>query len=199
MTSTSRFVRGFWSPAKRSRALAQTAQALHNGVPVGACARIVCWMTLVALTTSCVVPIPATPEEGDGGPTKDTPILRSASPRDFPGPLQLPGTPTVTVTMEDHDVRDTLYLRVFKNYAQNISQGLGTVTVPNDPNTAPVTRTWPLQTTLWCAGSAGQNVTITIAVADEPFDDAGTGEMPFKTPINGGRWSQRDFVVACNQ
>jgi hypothetical protein len=199
MTAASRFAGGSPGQSERLRGFTQTAQPLHNGTVMGACARAVCWMSLFT-ATACVVPIPATPEEGDAGPLRDTPVIEKGSP-DFPGPLTLPGTQNVTLTLRDFDLRDTLYLRVFKNYRpDNVNSGLGALPpVGNDPVNGTARRIAPVPTNLWCTGSAGQQVVITIVVADEMFDDTGAGDFPFKTPLNGGRWSERNFVVSCSQ
>jgi hypothetical protein len=166
---------------------------------MGPGAQTIGWMTLALLTTSCVVPIPASPDEGDAGPLKDTPIIVKASPVDFPGPIDPASTQMLTLTLKDGDVRDTLYLRVFKNYSPgNESLGIANATVRNDAVGGEVERTTVLDIRFWCEGSAGQNVTIDIVVADEPLEDVRSEtEFPFKNPINNGRWSQREFFAPC--
>lgn len=172
---------------------------MHNRRAMGVFARALPWMSL-ALTTSCVVPIPATPEESDAGARQDTPTITKSSPIDFPGPVPIPGTQAVTLTLRDGDLRDTLYVRVFKNYTPaSASRGLSEVMVRNDPVNGKEERTAPpIMTTGWCQLTPGENVIIDIVVADEPFDDSGSGITPFKTPINNGRWSERNFVVSCS-
>lgn len=205
MTTKSGFSTAVHALSEEYHRVGCPAHTLHKRVGMGNFARRarcrMWWMTL-AMTTSCVVPIPATPEESDAGPRKDTPTIVKAGPTDFPGPLQLPGTQMITVTLRDADLLDTLHVRVFKNYGPgNESRGIDERTVPNAVINPTPDRSWSFSTEVWCTGSVGQNVKIDFVVADEPFKEDGflDGDVKFKTPINNGRWSERNFIVACNQ
>jgi hypothetical protein len=169
---------------------------LHNRRAKGACAQIGRLMTL-CLASACVVPIPASPDEGDAGPRKDTPVIVRATPTDFPGPLQLPGPENISLLLRDHDIADRLYVRVYRNYDSNPGRGIDEEEVA--PSNGPAERTVPIETAGWCQGVGTQNVFIDIVVADEMFDDDPSTDFPYKQPINDGRWSERNFIVACNE
>ena len=196
MTPASGFPVGVRAATERSRRVELSAQGLHKQHFAGACAHFVRWMTLV-VTTSCVVPIPASPEDSDAGPQKDTPVILEASPTDFPGPLQLPGTENVLLTVRDHDVTDTLYIRVFLNYKVLPNKGILDLSIPPNTNGG-AERTRELKTEGWCPPTGAQNLTMDIVIADEPLRDSLADEFPFKTPTNDGRWSERNYIVACS-
>jgi hypothetical protein len=158
-------------------------------------------MTIVT-TTSCVVPIPASPvEDGDGGVRSDTPTVITATPYDFPGPLSLnPLSPEqFTVTLRDADIQDTLYVRVFRDYQKAALGFLDQREVPNDPDLGRLDRQVTLLTNNWCNGindTEGQLV-FDVVVADQPFDNDNTTVPEYRAVINGGRSSVRSWVGRC--
>jgi hypothetical protein len=162
---------------------------------MGTCARALALMTF-ASTTSCVVPIPASPEERDGG-VNGFPVIVSASPATmkFPGPIKLDPTlpQQITVTLKDGDLDDTLVLRVFRNYPSSLAPLQETTGIDAEDGERLAT----LDTAAWCFGVVeGQQLTFTLVVADRPFA-ANNIEPPFQAVTAGGQTSSQYWIATC--
>jgi hypothetical protein len=152
---------------------------------------------VIALTTSCVVPIPASPlEDGDAG-ANGIPDIVSASPANygFPGPIELDRSSPqqITITLKDMDVEDTLVLRVFRNYPQSLPPLVETTgtSIGNGERLA------TLDTTNWCVGqSDDEQILFTLVVADRPFA-ATTEQPPFQAVTPGGLKSEMYWIATC--
>ena len=127
------------------------------------------------LFVGCVLPLPY--EVNPDGPSNSPPVIRSSNPA-MPGPVTFSASaPQIfSIEVEDLDVTDTLYVRVFRNYQ------LGAPTPPvyrsqkgNDPQTGTVLRSLTLPTHTFCAGENTPGLTLyfQILIADRDFlDDA---------------------------
>jgi hypothetical protein len=167
---------------------------------VGTCAQSLALMTLVT-TTACVVPIPASPVEEDGGAPNGLPDIAGASPAEFkfPGPIDLdPSKPqSITVTLKDMDLDDTLYVRVFRNYPENPGF-IDSKFVTNDATLGKAERQLPLSTANWCFGAPeSEQLILLLVVADREFDEDNTKQPPFQAVTTGGLTSAREWVARC--
>jgi len=174
-------------------------QKLLHSVPVGTCARAL-WLMCA---TACVFPLPSETEVSDidAPPKNADPVIANSIPM-MPGPLTLPKEgQTYTVTVRDADIKDTLYVRVFRNYPA----GLGPIyehPVPNDPTMGKEVRDpVPLDTTGWCqpaSAFAGTQLIIDVVVADRPFDPDINATPQYRHLLDPvGKLNIRSWVVTC--
>jgi hypothetical protein len=142
-----------------------------------------------------VLPIPAEQEPIDADP-----VIVKATPKDMPGPLFVdPKTPqTITLTLRDADVADTLHIRVFRDYAKGSTGGLSDTPVPNDPSSGKEERTTTIEDRMWCPPAfQGQQVVIDVMVADRDFDPDINAEPQYRHILDGGKGTIRSWVVNC--
>ena len=162
-----------------------------------------CWLTFMVapLLTSCVIPIPATPEDADAGPVSllDTPIVLDSTPQ-MPGPItiNLASPFLVSLVLRDHDIADTLYIRVFRDYQSDKNRGPVTDTmVANDPVNGTEDRQKFIDTNTWCATPSETQIPFDVIVADQPFETNLAIEPIYQAVKNNGRWSKRSWVAKC--
>jgi hypothetical protein len=175
-------------------------QNLLGRGPVGTCARNL-WLMCM---TACVFPLPTetdTSDVVDAPPKNADPVIADSQPT-MPGPLTLTSTTqTFSVTLRDADIKDTLYVRLFRNYPA----GLGPIdeqAVQNDPTNgkelrAPVT----FNTTSWCQPSsafAGTQLIIDVMVADRMYDPDIRVTPQYRHILDpAGKANIRSWVVTC--
>lgn len=171
-------------------------------IPVG-CA--VVWgllsMLLIGMSSSaCVVAIPAEFQQevdGDGG-VNAYPIIKASTPA-MPGPIQVNNNvkQSISLTLSDSDLRDTLYVRVFRDYSPTNTGYFDDMTLPNDVENGREDRqSQPADTTGWCLGQTGSHV-LDAVVADRPFDPSPNAVLPNRSPMGNGKSSTRSWVVQC--
>jgi hypothetical protein len=140
---------------------------------------------------ACVVPIPAEPAE-DAGPGKNGyPVISDVIPA-MPGPLVVDKNPdrsqSVTLSLDDADLGDTLYLRIFRD------PDLGNVLAVRDkviPPGGDEERTLVTDTKGWCDGaSTTQTHVYDAVVGDRPWVDS-------REVAAGGKTSTRSWLVQC--
>ena len=138
--------------------------------------------------TACIVPIPAEVEVPDGG-LDHTPFVKSSTPA-MPGLTDLPAM--VSLTFEDADLGDTLYVRVFRDYQDAPLGPLADVAVTNNPNTGGIERTTILPTNTWCNGASPPPDThvFQVVVADQPYNPDSSVKPEYQAVTNGGKFSK---------
>ena len=155
----------------------------------------------VACLTGCVIPVPADLSDPDAGAKNADPVIEETNPA-MPGPLSLVSTQEVSVTLRDADLRDTLYVRVFRNYLTGDTAPLHEYTVVNDPMNGQETRS-PLRidTGAWCVPAttfAGTQIIIDIAVADRKFSaDVNASPQFLALDDKVGKVNIRSWVATC--
>ncbi|HKA90182.1 MAG TPA: hypothetical protein VKE22_21120 [Haliangiales bacterium] len=147
------------------------------------------WIALPA----CVVPIPAEVEAPDGG-IDHSPFVKSSTPP-MPGNTDLPAM--VSLTLEDADISDTLYLRVFRDYDQAPLGPLTDVAVTNNPLTGTIERTTILPTNTWCNGASVGSHMFLVVVADEPFNPDASVKPEYQAVTNGGKFTRAVWIFRC--
>ncbi len=177
------------------------ARKMHGMAQMGTCAHIL--VMLAALTTSCVLPIPASPEDEDaglsGGPSY--PVIVDTNPA-MPGPrtFNMSSPFPVSITFADANIGDTLYIRVFRDYTEDQTRGpIVESTQANDPVTGSEERPPKvLDTASWCLDAPlNENVIFEIVVADRPFDPNPAVAPPFQAVMDGGRSTKGYWVARC--
>lgn len=153
------------------------------------------------LTTSCVIPIPASPEEDAGAAAvPSTPFVYTSNPQ-MPGPITIviDSFFPVSVTLRDANLEDTLYVRVFRDYSKNPERGpLVDKMVPNDPIRGKPDREDTVDTTTWCNGAPlNEQVLFTLVVADKPFEKSAAIEPPYQAITANGLSSKSSWVGRC--
>ena len=151
-------------------------------------------------SSACVVAIPAEFQQeigGDGG-VNAYPVIKDSTPA-MPGPLTVKNsTPqTISLTLSDSDLRDTLYVRVFRDYSPTHTGFFGTYPVTNDAENGREDRQLPpFDTSTWCAGITGPHI-FDAVVADRPFDDTPSATLPSRSATGNGKTSTRSWYVQC--
>lgn len=173
---------------------------LRAAIPI-ACA--VVWgllaMLLIGMSSSaCVVAIPAEFQqevEGDGG-VNAYPIIKDTTPSMPTLTVNNNVRQAISLTLSDSDLRDTLYVRVFRDYAPSHPGFFPGPTVTNDVENGREDRQGSTDTSGWCAGVSGQHI-FDVVVADRPFDDTPNAQLPFRSTTGNGKSSTRSWVVQC--
>lgn len=175
---------------------------IKAAIPIG-CA--VVWGLLAILligmsSSACVVAIPAEFQEeigGDGG-VNAYPIIKASTPA-MPGPIPVNNSvrQTISLTLSDSDLRDTLYVRVFRDYSPTNTGFFDEMTIPNDVENGREDRqSLPADTQGWCTGLSGSHV-FDAVVADRPFDTTPNALLPNRSTTGNGKSSTRSWVVQC--
>jgi hypothetical protein len=156
---------------------------------------------LMSLTvvTACIVPIPAEPTDDPDGGTNAYPVIVDVMPP-MPGPITIDPNPThaqsVTFTLADSDLGDTLHVKVFRDYEIGNTVSVRSLNIP--PSGAEI-RSTTTMTTGWCNGaSLIGNHQFDVVVADRDWDDDNPNvPLPERTPKANGKTSVRSWVVQC--
>ena len=154
---------------------------------------------LGAALSGCVVPLPYPDVEVDAAQSGYPPVIRSGNPRMGDKTTQIfrsDMAATFTLDVEDRDLDDTIYVRVYRDYD------------PADPKPQVANRQFPpggqaLRTLLleniynWCdVASVGQLFVFEVVAADRPFDDAMPG---FRSVTPPGDFSVRPWIATCEE
>jgi hypothetical protein len=143
--------------------------------------------------SACIIPIPAEVEQSDAG-IDHTPFVKSANPPPPGNGADLPAE--LTVVLEDGNVGDTLYIRVFREY-----QGtpfLDEATVTNAALTGGLERAPKmLPTNTWCNGTTAGLHEFEILVADRPFSDSVSDPPPYRAVTLNGKFSSTFWSFRC--
>jgi len=163
--------------------------------------------TCVPLLTGCPFPFPSDVEETPDSGLNNTPVVKRATPDElgFPGPLLIDrgDERVVTLHIRDTDLGDTLYIRVFREYAEmNPTPFLANVEIPA---TGTVERLRDVSLSTWCAGldAADQALKqLEVFVADRAFLDCSvtdcTGLPQFQELPAGAESSKVFWLISCN-
>jgi len=149
-------------------------------------------------SSGCVLPLQF--EEDLDASTDDNypPVVIGASP-----PLTLKGivqigddAPMFTIEVEDKDLADRLYVRVFRSYFLEATPAR--TDLPVDA-TGSGLRSVTLDTSTWCdTGDVGREFVFEVLVADKPFLDLATPPKFRALPDDAGR-SSAFWVMTCEQ
>lgn len=168
---------------------------------------ITCALTgLVAAGSGCILTPNLDVEGGDAGPSSPPVIASSAPPFEFPGPFVLERDntdATLSLTIRDNDIDDTVFVRVFLDYDPETGAGL-----VSDCGAAPesgIQRSVDCPLALACSlvdeGDTGTHVLEAVVtdrdwlMSDDP--DAAT-QPPLRAVANNAGLSIRGWVMSCN-
>jgi len=138
-------------------------------------------------------------EEEETASGEYPPIIREANPSMgfYTGgdavPLSIASPMIFTIDVEDRNVDDDIYVRVFRDY--NPTTPSPPVLSPSSPFPATgeaLRKGLELQTSNWCP--APGNYLFEVIVADGPFDDAVPG---YQSVVEGADSSTRSWRVQC--
>jgi hypothetical protein len=141
--------------------------------------------------TACIIPIPAEVDVSDGG-VDFTPFVKSAIPAP-PGGIDLP--PDLSMTLEDGNIGDTLYLRAFRDY--QATPYLDQTTVTNNPETGTIERVGRFLTNTWCNGATAGDYEFSVVVADRPFSDRPEVKPEYQAVTQNGRSTTTFWTFRC--
>jgi hypothetical protein len=142
--------------------------------------------------SACIIPIPAEVEQADGG-VNNTPFVKSANPAPPGSGGDLPTE--LTVVLEDGNVGDTLYIRVFREYEG--TPFLDEVTVPNAPTGGLERAPLALPTNTWCNGTSPGPHQFEILVADRIFNPNITVQPAYRAVMQNGKFSSTYWTFGC--
>ena len=138
--------------------------------------------------TACIIPIPAEVDSSDGG-IDFTPFIKSAIPAP-PGGIDLP--PSLSLTLEDGNVGDVLYLRAFRDYEgtpyldTNVATPSGTLE-----------RTAEFTTNTWCNGATPGDHQFSVVVADRPFFEQPSVKPEYQAVTLNGKSTTTYWTFRC--
>ena len=160
------------------KGICHTARLLHSA-----------WA--IALS-ACIIPIPAEVEQSDGG-INNTPFVKSANPPPPGNGGDLPAE--LTVVLEDGNVGDTLYIRVFREYEG--TPFLDEATVPNAVTGGLERAPIALPTNTWCNGASVGPHEFEILVADRIFNPVVSAPPPYRAVMQNGKFSSTFWTFGC--
>jgi hypothetical protein len=148
------------------------------------------------LVEGCVLPLQFD-EEADAGLDRNYPPNIVSSQPDMPGftTIEANGIEDYRVTVEDKDLGDRLFVRVFRDYlAENPdTPKIDTLAEPGGERARQI----DMQTVGWCAGSTpGQRHTFEILISDRPWL-ASSVPPRFKAVPEGAETTRGFWVVTC--
>ena len=150
------------------------------------------------MCAGCIIPLPYQ-EAGDGG--VDYPPVITGSNPPMPGPVGITASaePALfSIDVADQDLGDTLYVRVFRDYAHAPEPPRNNVPKANDPVAGRPVRTIELQTNTWCQNAQRNvNIVFDVVVADRPFVEDLSVSPVYRAVSPGGEFSVRSWVIEC--
>jgi hypothetical protein len=148
----------------------------------------------LAGSSGCFLPLQFEEETDAGIDTDYPPVLASSDPA-MPGPIDITSTPTtVTLVVEDKDLGDTIFVRVFRDYGRPDPTPPRTNT--RELPTGSKQRTLMLTTAGWCGGATtGQHV-FEVLIADRDFLDFQV-EPLFRALPDGAESSSTFWIGTC--
>jgi hypothetical protein len=142
--------------------------------------------------SACIIPIPAEVEQSDGG-INNTPFVKSANPPPPGNGGDMPAE--LTVVLEDGNVGDTLYIRVFREYQG--TPPLVEVTVPNALTGGLERAPKAIPTNTWCNGASAGPHEFEILVADRVFSEDLSKQPPYRVVDGNGKFSSTFWTFGC--
>jgi hypothetical protein len=159
----------------------------------------------------CVLPPDLKPEGPDAGPSSP-PIIMSASPADFafPGPITIDreGSQPITLVVEDNDLRDSIFVRIYRDYNREpINQPTPALVDCGiaGPSTT-LERSFNCSTNSLCIGIEENDQRLRVLeamVADRPFisdsDPEAAGQPQYRAlqDRDSAAFSFRDWSMRC--
>ena len=158
----------------------------------------------------CVLPPDLEPEGVDAGPSSP-PVILSASPVDFafPGPITIDREQVnliLTLTVEDNDLADSLYARLYRDYVP-ITQPTPALVDCAEPGPSTIrSRTIDCRINALCTGLPDSDNTmhvVEVMVADQPFisdsEVEAVGQPTYRALANRERagYSFRAWTMRC--
>lgn len=162
--------------------------------------------TGVALVSAsaCVIPVPLERENADAGPTSP-PVILSASPTElsFPGPVELQqgDQRRLGLTIRDQDREDTLYIKIFVDYAlpDQDKERTDCVVPPSDSELRAADCS--VQSICNDALADGELHLMEAMVSDREFlpdnDPRTAGQPPFRAVPEDAAFSFRSWMLRC--
>ena len=146
------------------------------------------------LLLGCVVPLPYAEEETATGDYP--PIIRAAVPSmSFATSDPVVGTPpTWTLDVEDRNLDDTTYVRVFRDYNEDTNRTPPVWDHAYPPTGEALRAQLEVNTSVFCPFGTTGTFLFEVIVADGPFDDSGTSRQKV---AEGGDWSIRAWRAVC--
>ena len=125
------------------------------------------------LLLGCVVPLPY--EEEETGTGDYPPIIRAAVPSmSFAASDPVVGTPpTWTLDVEDRNLDDTAYVRVFRDYNEDTNRTPPVWDHAYPPTGEALRAQLEVNTSVFCPFGTSGTFLFEVIVADGPFDDSG--------------------------
>jgi hypothetical protein len=155
-------------------------------------------LALLAAAGACVIPLPYDEDDPVGG-GNHIPVIKQSVPS-MPGPytLRLSAEPEpFSIDVVDKDVDDTIFVRVFRNYRDDLPSPAWVNL--SEPPSGSVLRTILLPTNTWCNGAALDTPHyFTVTVADRPFDADHVPPL-YKAVTEPGESSDRLWVLVCSE
>jgi hypothetical protein len=183
----------------------RSARILQWGRTMGNRLAQLATLMLATQTTACLFPIPASPEEEDGGVLAGPsyPVVFDSNPA-MPGPIaiNIESPFPVSLALRDANVRDTMYVRVFRDYAKDPERGpVADRSFPNDAETGTEERLVIVETHTWCLDVPDEELNLQVVfevmVADRPFSDDPTVQPAYKAVTGNGRFSKAYWLGRC--
>jgi hypothetical protein len=160
----------------------------------------------------CVLPPDLEPEGPDAGPSSP-PVIVSASPPEFafPGPIAIDREQlgaTITLTVEDNDLGDSIYVRLYRDYDREPdNQPTPALVDCGLPGPSPSqSRTFDCSTNALCIGVPDPDTrehVVEAMVSDQPFiadsDPDAAGQPTYRAVANRGQAgsSMRGWTMRC--
>ena len=183
------------APTHAPAAVARTLHGAHTVLRV-----------LLAFAGGCVFPPSLSVDTSDAGvdsPPAIVSVRSDLQELDQPGPVTFElGTPTqLNLTLIDTDLADTLYVRVFVDYKDQV---LGPGPDPTPPRSTCIAPAKTAQRTATCdltglcqTPDVGQTRGMTIVVFDRPVVDTGAPLYQAFDPANPGLSTSRFYYLKC--
>ncbi len=151
---------------------------------------------LMASPSACVLPLQFEETRDAGADQNNPPAIVLAPSMLEVANIDQSSPPTFTVSVEDKDVDDVLFLRVFRDY--HLSPDSAVTDLPVPSSGLPV-RTQEIDTATWCPPGTPPTTTFIfeILVSDRPF--LPLSEEPFFRALPSGAKSARGYWVGACQ
>ena len=155
---------------------------------------LILFVAAQVLLLGCVVPLPYEEEETATGDYP--PIIRAAVPSmSFAASDPVVGTPpTWTLDVEDRNLDDTTYVRVFRDYNEDTNRTPPVWDHAYPPPGEALREQLEVNTSVFCPFGSTGTFLFEVIVADGPFDDSGTSRQKVS---EGADWSIRAWRAVC--
>jgi len=146
------------------------------------------------LLLGCVVPLPYEEEETASGAYP--PVIRAAVPSmSFTGSDPVVGTPpTWTLDVEDRNLEDTTFVRVFRDYNEETNRTPPVWDHAYPPTGEALREQLEVNTSVFCPFGTTGTFLFEVIAADGPFDDSGTSRQKVS---DGADFTIRAWRAVC--